>query len=80
MCDISVTTLEKGAWTPDLIDGMARLVAPSYAPGCAVLADELLRCDLLYLAADAEGPRAFLLVARVRLPVGPSAGKPVTWG
>jgi hypothetical protein len=71
MSDISVTTLEKGAWTQELVDALARLVAPSYAPGCAVLADELLRCDLLYLATDAEGPCAFLLVARVRLPVGP---------
>jgi len=71
MSDISVKRLEKGAWTHELIDGLARLVAPSYAPGCAVLADEILRCDLLYLATDAEGPRAFLLVARVRLPVGP---------
>lgn len=71
MGDISVTRLEKGAWTQDLINGLAGLVAPTYAPGCAVLADELLRCDLLYLASDAEGPCAFLLVARVRLPVGP---------
>ncbi len=70
MSDISVTKLQKGAWNHDLIDGMARLVAPSYAPGCSVLTDELLRCDLLYLAADAEGPCAFLFVARVRLPVG----------
>ncbi|HUM11898.1 MAG TPA: hypothetical protein VLT82_13185 [Myxococcaceae bacterium] len=72
MSDISVKTLEKGAWTQDLIDRLARLVAPSYAPGCAVLPDELLRCDLLYLASDADGPCAFLLVARVRLPVGPA--------
>ena len=37
----------------------------------AILEHELLRCDLIYLARDAEGPCAFLLGARVRLPVGP---------
>lgn len=70
MDDICVTRLEKRSWTQDTIEAMERLVAPSGAPEGAVLADELLRCDILYLETGAEGPRAFLLVARVRLPVG----------
>ena len=71
MSDISVTRHEKGAWTDEVFEALARLLGPGSGPGRAVLEHELLRCDLLYLACDAEGPCAFLLAARVRLPVGP---------
>ena len=71
MSDIRVTRLEKGAWSEDVIAGIEGLAAPTLPPGSGLLADELLRCDLAYVASDAEGPRAVLLVARVRLPVGP---------
>jgi len=71
MSDIFVTRHEKGAWTDEVFAAMARLLGPGSGPGRAVLEHELLRCDLLYLATDLDGPCAFLLGARVRLPVGP---------
>jgi hypothetical protein len=71
MSDIYVTRHEKGAWTDEVFEALARLLGPGSGPGRAILEHELLRCDLLYLARDAEGPCAFLLGARVRLPVGP---------
>jgi hypothetical protein len=71
MSDIHVTRHEKGAWTDEVFEALARLLGPGSGPGRAILEHELLRCDLLYLARDAEGPCAFLLGARVRLPVGP---------
>jgi len=71
MSDISVTRHEKGAWTDEVFEALASLLGPGSGPGRMVLENELLRCDLLYLARDAEGPCAFLLAARVRLPVGP---------
>jgi hypothetical protein len=70
MFDFDIARLEKGVWHPELIDELERLIAPSYGPGAMVLADELLRSDRLYLARDAQGLAAFMLVARVRLPVG----------
>jgi hypothetical protein len=71
MSDISVTRHEKGLWTDEVFEALASLLGPGSGPGRAALEHELLRCDLLYLARDAEGPCAFLLAARVRLPVGP---------
>ena len=71
MSDIFVTRHEKGAWTDEVFEALASLLGPGSGPGRAVLEHELLRCDLLYLASDVEGPCAFLLGARVRLPVGP---------
>ena len=71
MSDIFVTRHEKGAWSDEVFEALARLLGPGSGPGRAILEHELLRCDLLYLASDAEGPCAFLLGARVRLPVGP---------
>src|SRR5262250_1659709 len=71
MSDIFVTRHEKGAWSDEVFEALAILLGPGSGPGRAVLEHELLRCDLLYLASDAEGPCAFLLGARVRLPVGP---------
>ena len=71
MNDIFVTRHEKGAWSDEVFEALARLLGPGSGPGRAILEHELLRCDLLYLATDAEGPCAFLLGARVRLPVGP---------
>ena len=71
MSDIFVTRHEKGAWPEDGVEGLERLLGQGGTSGRSALEHELLRCDLLYLARDAEGPRAFLLVARVRLPVGP---------
>jgi len=71
MSDISVTRHEKGAWTDEVFEAIGRLLGPGTGPGRAVLEHELLRCDLLYLATDLDGPCAFLLGARVRLPVGP---------
>ncbi|HVP59269.1 MAG TPA: hypothetical protein VMT11_01790 [Myxococcaceae bacterium] len=71
MSELAVARLEKGAWTPALIEEMGRLVAPITGPDPSVLSDELLRGDRLYLARDAQGLAAFMLVARVRLPVGP---------
>jgi len=70
MFDFDVARLEKGGWQQELIDEIERLIAPSYGPGAMVLADELLRSDRLYVARDAQGLAAFMLVARVRLPVG----------
>lgn len=70
MSDIFVTRHEKGAWSDEVFEALARLLGPGTGPGRAILEHELLRCDLLYLASDAEGPCAFLLGARVRLPVG----------
>ncbi len=71
MNDISVTRLEKRAWTHETIQAVERLVAARGAWGHDMLGDELLRCDELYLGMGENGPCAFLLVARVRLPVGP---------
>jgi hypothetical protein len=71
MSDIFVTRHEKGAWSDEVFEALARLLGPGSGQGRAVLEHELLRCDLLYLASDAEGPCAFLLGARVRLLVGP---------
>jgi len=71
MSDIFVTRHEKGAWSDEVFEALASLLGASSGPGRAILEHELLRCDLLYLASDAEGPCAFLLGARVRLPVGP---------
>ncbi|HTS83318.1 MAG TPA: hypothetical protein VMH40_22165 [Myxococcaceae bacterium] len=71
MGEFVITKLEKGAWEPSLLDEMARLVGPSTGPIPPVLEAELLRGDRLYLARDAQGLVAFLVVARVRLPVGP---------
>jgi hypothetical protein len=71
MSDIFVTRHEKGAWSDEVFEALAMLLGPGSGPGRAILEHELLRCDLLYLASDAEGPCAFLLGARVRLPVGP---------
>ena len=71
MSDIFVTRHEKGTWSDEVFEAVARLLGPGSGPGRAVLEHELLRCDLLYLASDAEGPCAFLLGARVRLAVGP---------
>lgn len=71
MNDISVTRLEKRAWTPETIEALERLVAARGHRGRDLLGDELLRCDELYLGTGEKGPCAFLLVARVRLPVGP---------
>lgn len=71
MSDIFVTRHEKGAWSDEVFEALARVLGPGSGPGRAILEHELLRCDLLYLASDAEGPCAFLLGARVRLPVGP---------
>jgi hypothetical protein len=71
MGEFFITRLEKGTWEPALIEEMARLLGPSTGPVPPVLADELLRGDRLYVARDAQGLVAFLVVARVRLPVGP---------
>ncbi len=71
MNDISVTRLEKRAWTHETIEAVERLVAARGTWGRDLLGDELLRCDELYLGTGEHGPCAFLLVARVRLPVGP---------
>lgn len=71
MSDIFVTRHEKGAWSEEVFEALASLLGPGIGPGRAILEHELLRCDLLYLATDAEGLCAFLLGARVRLPVGP---------
>jgi len=71
MNDIFVTRHEKGAWSEEVFEALASLLGPGSGPGRAILEHELLRCDLLYLASDAEGLCAFLLGARVRLPVGP---------
>lgn len=70
MNDISVTRLEKRAWTQDTIEAVESLAASRGAWGREMLGDELLRCDVLYLATGEARPTAFLLVARVRLPVG----------
>ena len=71
MSDISVTRHEKGAWTEEVFEALASLLGPGGGPGRAMLEHELLRCDLLYVAHDGDGPCAFLLGARVRLTVGP---------
>src|SRR5215813_4010851 len=71
MSDISVTRHEKGAWAQDVVEALDRVLGQGGSTGRPALEQELLRCDLLYLAHDAEGPKAFLFVARVRLPVGP---------
>ncbi len=71
MNDIFVTRHEKGAWSEEVFEALASLLGPGSGPGRAILEHELLRCDLLYLASDAEGLCAFLLGARVHLPVGP---------
>ena len=71
MNDIFVTRHEKGVWTEDVVEALDRVLGQNGNTGRPALENELLRCDLLYLARDAEGPMAFLFVARVRLPVGP---------
>lgn len=70
MNEVCVARLEKGAWDPAILEAMDGLVALTHSRGSRTLEDELLRCDTLYLAADADGPLAFFLVARVRLLVG----------
>src|SRR5262249_34838355 len=71
MSEVAVARVEKGGWDPAPIEGMERLAASVRGPDPTVLADELLRGDRLYVARDAQGLAAFMLVARVRLPVGP---------
>lgn len=71
MSDIFVTRHEKGAWTDEVVEALERVQGNGGNAGWPAFESELLRCDVLYLARDAEGPRAFLFVARVRLPVGP---------
>jgi hypothetical protein len=71
MSDNFVTRHEKGAWTEDVVEALERVLRQGGNAGRPALEHELLRCDLLYLARDAEGPTAFLFVAHVRLPVGP---------
>ena len=70
MNEVCVAKVRKGAWAPAVLEAMERLVLASDARGRTLLDDELRRCDVLYLASDADGLLAFLLVARVRLPVG----------
>jgi len=70
MSEVAVARVEKGGWDPALIEGMERLAASVLGPDPTVLADELLRGDRLYVARDPQGLAAFMLVARVRLPVG----------
>ena len=62
--------VEKGAWDPVVLEAIDGLVSSTHARGSTILEDELLRCDTLYLASDADGPLAFFLVARVRLLIG----------
>jgi len=70
MDDSAVARLEKTAWTHETLATLQQLVASRGGAGRDRLEDALLRCDLLYLVGGTSGPRAFLLVARVRLPVG----------
>ena len=70
MNQLSVAKVEKGAWEPAVLEAMARLLPRTYSPNSSILEDELLRCDTLYVASDAEGLLAFRLVAQVRLLIG----------
>ena len=71
MNQLGVSKVEKGAWEPALLDAMeGLLLSRTHAQNSSVLQDELLRCDTLYVASDAEGLLAFRLVAQVRLLIG----------
>ena len=79
MSDIFVTRHEKGAWSDEVFEALARVLGPGSGPGRAILEHELLRCDLLYLASDAEGPCASCSARGCGCRWARSGDRPDTW-